>query len=55
MAPLLQTGHARGKGDHCMICQSIYKEVSAHGLVSDFRNGCNQKAYFLFIKAVMKK
>ena len=37
-------------------CQSTYQEVSANGLVSDCRKGCNQNAYFFknFIKAFMK-
>ena len=38
-----------------MLCQSMYKEVSANGLVSDFRKGFSQSTYFLFIKAVMKE
>ena len=33
-APLLQTGQAGGRGDHCRLCQLTYEEVSANGLVS---------------------
>ena len=39
-----------GRGDHSMLCQSTYKEVSANGIVSDFKKGCNQNTYFLDAK-----
>jgi hypothetical protein len=32
LAPLLQTGQAWYKGNHCTLCQSAYEEVSANGL-----------------------
>ena len=54
LAPLIQTGQPRGRGDHCRLCQSMYTEVSANGLVLDLRKGCNQNADFLLQKAVLR-
>ena len=54
-SPLLQTGLAGGRGDHSRLCQSTHKEVSANGLVSDFRNVAVRTLTILFIKAVMKE
>ena len=34
LAPLLHTGEAGGRGDHCRLCQLTYKKVSSNGLVS---------------------